>query len=127
VDDLANELRHLGHDGVPTGNGRDLCQRWLHDRWLRRVPDDSWTEYYELSASTHDALRLVGDLTSQRPVGVSEHRIASLLTLLRRLNAEINPDRPTHVCALEIEIETFTGQLNRLLDDGDHVEVTDEL
>lgn len=50
-----------------------------------------------------------------------------MLTLLRRLNAEINPDRPAHVRALEIEIETFTGQLNRLLDDGDHVEVTDEL
>jgi len=60
VDDLANELRHLGYDGVPTGNGRDSCQRWLHDRWLRSVPDDSGTEYYELSASTHDALRLVG-------------------------------------------------------------------
>lgn len=126
VDDLVNELRHLGHDSIPTGNGRDLCQRWLHDRWLRRVPDDSGTEYYELSASTHDALRLVGDLTSERPVGVSEHRIASLLTLLRRLNAEINPDRSARVRALEIEIENLTSRLDHLLEDADHVEVTDE-
>ena len=115
VDTYLDQLRLEGHPDLPTGTGRDLCLRWMRDQWLVRSTEDDGTEVYALTSHAQDALSLVTNLTRER-VSLSEHRIATIVSYVRRFNAEANPDRAERVRILDAEIARLATERGRLLD-----------
>ena len=77
---------------MPTGSGRDVCQRWMRGQWLVRSLDESGQEVYTLTSHAQQALELVKTLSRDRAT-LSEHRVATILNTVRRFNGEANPDR----------------------------------
>ncbi|WP_110240033.1 DUF3375 domain-containing protein [Nocardioides gilvus] len=100
---------------VPTGSGRDLCQRWMRGQWLVRSLDERGNEVYTLTSHAQSALELVKSLARDRPT-LSEHRIATILGTVRRFNSEANPDRTTRVSLLNEEIARLQAERDRLVD-----------
>ncbi len=115
VDTYLDQLRLEGHPELPTGSGRDLCLRWMRDQWLVRSIEDDGAEVYALTSHAQDALSLVTNLTRER-VSLSEHRIATIVSYVRRFNAEANPDRAERVRILDAEIARLAAERGRLLD-----------
>jgi Protein of unknown function (DUF3375) len=114
------ELRRTGQDDVPTGSGRDVCQRWMRGQWLVRALDESGQEVYSLTSHAQQALELVKTLSRDRAT-LSEHRVATILTAVRRFNGEVNPDRTTRVGILNAEIARMRAERDRLVD-GEELE-----
>ncbi|MGZ4436864.1 MAG: DUF3375 domain-containing protein, partial [Nocardioidaceae bacterium] len=111
-------LRRAGEPEVPAGSGRDLCQRWMRGQWLVRSLDDAGHEVYSLTSHAQQALELVKTLSRDRAT-LSEHRISTLLTTVRRFNSEANPDRTARVGILNAEIARLTAERDRLVDGGE--------
>ncbi len=114
VEDHLAQLRLAGQAEVPTGSGRDLCQRWMRGQWLVRALDEG-QEVYTLTSHAQQALELVKTLARDRAT-LSEHRIATLLSTVRRFNSEANPDRTTRVSILNAEIARLAAERDRLVD-----------
>jgi uncharacterized small protein (DUF1192 family) len=125
VESYLDELRLAGVPAaeLPTGSGRDLCLRWMRGQWLVRSTDDDGTEVYSLTSHAQDALQLVTSLTRER-ASLSEHRISTILTAVRRFNTEVNPDRAARVAILDSEITRLTADRARPLDGGDLPQVS---
>lgn len=115
VDTYLDELRHSGAPDIPSGTGRDLCLRWMRGQWLVRSTDDDGTEQYTLTSHAQDALNLVTSLTRER-ASLSEHRIATIVSAVRRFNSEANPDRSARVAILDAEIRRLAAERDRLVD-----------
>lgn len=115
VEAYLDELRFDGATELPTGSGRDLCLRWMRGQWLVRSTEDDGTEVYTLTSHAQDALTLVKSLTRER-ASLSEHRIATILSAVRRFNTEVNPDRAARVQLLERDIARLTKERDELLD-----------
>ncbi len=124
VEDHLAELRLAGEAEVPTGSGRDLCQRWMRGQWLVRALDDSGQEVYSLTSHAQQALELVKTLSRDRAT-LSEHRIATILNTVRRFNSEANPDRSARVGILNAEIARLTAERDRLVE-GEEMEAPSE-
>ncbi len=122
VDTLLDDLRAAGAPDIPSRSGRDLCQDWVRGLWLRRSTDDDGNEVYSLTSFAQDALSLVDSLTRERST-LSEHRIATIVDTVRRLNAETNPSRSERVRLLEVEIARHSAERDRLLAGGEVVAV----
>lgn len=122
VEDHLAELRRSGGaelgELVPTGSGRDLCQRWMRGQWLVRALDETGQEVYSLTSHAQQALELVKTLSRDRAT-LSEHRIATLLSTVRRFNGEANPDRTARVSILNAEIARLSAERDRLVDGGE--------
>ncbi|MGZ4483767.1 MAG: DUF3375 domain-containing protein [Nocardioidaceae bacterium] len=118
VEDHIAELRLAGEAEVPSGSGRDLCQRWMRGQWLVRALDDAGQEVYSLTSHAQQALELVKALSRDRAT-LSEHRIATILTTVRRFNSEANPDRTARVSILNAEIARLSAERDRLVDGED--------
>lgn len=118
VDTYLDELRGSGERDLPGDSGRDLCLKWMRDQWLVRSTQDDGTEVYSLTSHAQDALQLVTSLTRER-ASLSEHRISTILTAVRRFNTEVNPNRAARVSILDSEITRLTAERDRLLDGGD--------
>lgn len=110
---------------LPTGSGRDLCQRWMRGQWLVRSLDERGNEVYTLTSHAQQALELVKNLTRDRAT-LSEHRIATILGTVRRFNAEANPDRTTRVTLLNEEIARLQAERDRLVDGAEMVSATED-
>jgi hypothetical protein len=123
VDAYLDELRLAGVTDLPSGTGRDLCVRWMRGRWLVRSLDEDGTEIYSLTSHAQDALTIVKNLSRERAT-LSEHRIATIVSAVRRFNTEVNPDRAARVSILDTEIARLTAERGRLLDGGDLPEVS---
>lgn len=117
VEVYLDELRLSGEADLPVGSGRDLCQRWMRGQWLVLSADDDGTEIYSLTSHAQDALALVTSLTRER-ASLSEHRIATILSAVRRFNSEVNPDRAARVEILDSEISRLVVERDRLRDGG---------
>ena len=115
VEDHLAELRRAGEAEVPSGSGRDLCQRWMRGQWLVRALDDTGQEVYTLTSHAQQALELVKTLSRDRAT-LSEHRIATILNTVRRFNSEANPDRSARVGILNAEIARLGAERDRLVD-----------
>src|SRR5690606_6929345 len=100
---------------VPTGSGRDLCQRWMRGQWLVRSLDERGNEVYTLTSHAQSALELVKNLSRDRPT-LSEHRISTILGTVRRFNSEASPDRTTRVSLRNEEIARLQIERDRLVD-----------
>lgn len=118
VDTILGDLRATGASDIPTRSGRDLCQDWVRGLWLTRRPDEDDNEVYTLTSFAQDALSLVDSLTRERST-LSEHRIATIVETVRRLNAETNPSRSERVRLLEVEIARHSAERDRLLAGGE--------
>jgi hypothetical protein len=125
VDTYLSELRLAGHTELPSGNGRDLCLRWMRGQWLVRSADADGTEMYALTSHAQDALTLVKGLTRER-ASLSEHRIATIIAAVRRFNSDVNPDRAARVSILDAEIAKLTAERDRLLAGGEIASVSDD-
>ncbi|CRK61948.1 FIG149030: hypothetical protein [Alloactinosynnema sp. L-07] len=123
VDTYLDELRLAGVADLPVGSGRDLCMKWMRGRWLVRSTEEDGTEVYSLTSHAQDALALVTSLTRER-ASLSEHRIATIVSAVRRFNTEVNPDRAARVDILESEITRLTAERDRLLSGGELPQVT---
>ena len=118
-------IRAAGESEVPTGSGRDLCQRWMRGQWLVRSLDEQGQEVYSLTSHAQQALELVKNLARDRAT-LSEHRIATILGTVRRFNAEANPDRTSRVTILNAEIARLQAERDRLVDGADLVGATQD-
>jgi hypothetical protein len=118
VEDHLAQLRLAGdperYGGLPAGSGRELCQRWMRGQWLVRSLEEG-REVYTLTSHAQQALELVKTLARDRAT-LSEHRIATLLSTVRRFNSEANPDRTARVTILNAEIARLTAERDRLVD-----------
>lgn len=125
VEEHLAEIRLSGESDVPTGSGRDICQRWMRGQWLVRSLDELGNEVYTLTSHAQQALELVKSMTRDRAT-LSEHRIATILGTVRRFNAEANPDRGARVTLLNEEIARLKTERDRLVDGAEMVSATED-
>ena len=125
VEEHLAEIRLAGEQDVPSGTGREVCQRWMRGQWLVRSLDDAGHEVYTLTSHAQQALELVKNLARDRAT-LSEHRIATILGTVRRFNAEANPDRSARVTILNEEIARLQAERDRLVDGADLVSATED-
>lgn len=125
VEDHLAEVRLAGETDVPTGSGRDICQRWMRGQWLVRSLDETGNEVYSLTSHAQQALELVKNLARDRAT-LSEHRITTILGTVRRFNSEANPDRSARVTILNTEIARLQAERDRLLEGADVVGATED-
>lgn len=125
VEDHLAEMRLAGETEVPSGSGRDICQRWMRGQWLVRSLDETGQEVYTLTSHAQQALELVKNLARDRAT-LSEHRIATILGTVRRFNAEANPDRTARVTILNAEIARLRDERDRLVDGAELVSATED-
>ncbi len=124
VDAYLDELRQAGHGELPEGAGRSLCLKWMKGRWLIRTEEDG-TEMYALTSHAQDALAVVKGLTRDRAT-LSEHKIATIVSAVRRFNTDVNPDRATRVSILNSEIAKLVAERDNLLAGGELPQVSPE-
>ena len=125
VEEHLAEIRLAGELDVPAGSGRDICQRWMRGQWLVRSLDETGHEVYTLTSHAQHALELVKNLTRDRAT-LSEHRIATILSTVRRFNSEANPDRTARVTILNEEIARLKAERDRLVDGAEMVGATED-
>jgi hypothetical protein len=125
VEEHLAEIRLAGEQDVPSGTGREVCQRWMRGQWLVRSLDDAGHEVYTLTSHAQQALELVKNLARDRAT-LSEHRIATILGTVRRFNAEANPDRSARVTILNEEIARLQAERDRLVDGAELVSATED-
>lgn len=113
IDNLLDDLRADGTPGTPEGSGRDLCVSWVKGRWLVRSPGQGGEEFYSLTSHAQTALTLVDGLSRERTT-LSEHRITTILTTIRRFNADANPDRQARIRILDAQIVELAEERDRL-------------
>lgn len=125
VEEHLAQIRLMGESDLPAGNGRDICQRWMRGQWLVRSLDEVGQEVYALTSHAQQALELVKSLTRDRAT-LSEHRIATILSTVRRFNSEANPDRSARVTILNEEIARLSAERDRLVDGAEMVGATED-
>lgn len=118
-------MRLAGEQDVPVGSGREICQRWMRGQWLVRSLDETGHEVYALTSHAQQALELVKNLARDRAT-LSEHRVATILSTVRRFNSEANPDRTARVTILGDEIARLRAERDRLVDGGDLTGATED-
>jgi hypothetical protein len=125
VEEHLAQVRLAGEQDVPSGTGREVCQRWMRGQWLVRSLDDAGHEVYSLTSHAQQALELVKNLARDRAT-LSEHRIATILGSVRRFNSEANPDRSARVTILNDEIARLQAERDRLVDGAELVSATED-
>jgi len=125
VEEHLAEIRLAGETEVPSGSGRDICQRWMRGQWLVRSLDETGHEVYTLTSHAQQALEQVKILARDRAT-LSEHRIATILGTVRRFNSEANPDRTARVTILNAEIARLQAERDRLVDGAEMVSATED-
>ncbi|GAA3645850.1 hypothetical protein GCM10022237_01700 [Nocardioides ginsengisoli] len=125
VEEHLAEIRQAGETDLPTGSGRDICQRWMRGQWLVRSLDERGDEVYTLTSHAQQALELVKNLARDRAT-LSEHRITTILSTVRRFNSEANPDRSARVSLLNDEIARLKSERDRLVDGAEMISATED-
>jgi hypothetical protein len=125
VEEHLAEIRQAGETDLPTGSGRDICQRWMRGQWLVRSLDERGDEVYTLTSHAQQALELVKNLARDRAT-LSEHRITTILSTVRRFNSEANPDRSARVSLLNDEIARLKAERDRLVDGAEMLSATED-
>lgn len=117
VNSYLEEMTAAGHE-VPPGDGRALCTAWMNARWLRRIHDGDDEEAYELTSAAMGAQRIVENLARDRAL-LSESRLTTIMSGVRRLASEANPDRAARIAALDKEINALKDERDRLVTGGE--------
>jgi hypothetical protein len=117
VETIVAMLRGEGVD-VPGGSGRELCRKWMNNKWLVRLHDDDGGEVYELTSYALEALELIQSLSSDRPL-LSESRLAAILDAVRRQAIEATPDAQSKIERLDTQIAELMAERERLAAGGE--------
>jgi hypothetical protein len=117
VETSLDELRRRGED-VPDGIPRDLCRRWVNQKWLSLSSNDAGVEEYALTSHAQSALDYVNSLSGERAV-FGESRILTILETARRCATEANPDREDRLRRLDEDIARLTAERDRVAEGGD--------
>lgn len=125
VEDHLAQARAAGEQDLPQGSGRDLCHRWMRGQWLVRSLDERGEEVYTLTSHAQQALELVKSLARDRAT-LTEHRVATIVSTVRRFNAEANPDRSARVEILTAEIARLQAERDRLMDGAELMPPTED-
>lgn len=112
-----DELQARGED-VPEGTPRDLCRRWVNEKWLSLTSNEDNVEEYSLTSHAQEALDYVNRLSAHRAM-FGESRIRTILDTARNCAIEASPDRDLRMARLEEEIERLTTERDRIADGGD--------
>jgi Protein of unknown function (DUF3375) len=126
VDTYLEELAAVGEGKLPpNATGRSLCVRWMKDQWLFRTIGDSGTEEYSLTSHALEALDLVSTLSRERAL-ISESRINTILSAVRRMATEANPDRQSRIDRLDAQIAQLAAERDRLANGGELAAASDD-
>ena len=119
-------LDQLGGDGVdlPGERGKALCQRWVHEGWLRRKDTPDRDQTYELTAEGGEALSYVQRVGGRRIV--SESRIRSIMDKAQQAALRASGDREQRIRVLSAAIDQMTAERERLAAGGPLDVATDE-
>lgn len=118
VDTYLEELGAAGEAKLPpNATGRALCIQWMKDQWLVRTIGDSGAEEYSLTSHALEALDLIATLSRDRAL-ISESRINTILSAVRRMATEANPDRQTRISRLDAQIAQLTAERDRIVGGG---------
>lgn len=123
VDIYMGELSSVGVE-VPPANGRALCKTWMIDQWLFRSMAESGEEQYSLTSHALEAMTVVDNMSKDRAL-ISESRLSTILTEVRKWATEANPDREGRVRRLEMDIADNSKELERLKAGGEIVTASD--
>jgi hypothetical protein len=110
---------------VPSGSGREVCQRWTNAQWLIRSTAADGGEVYSLTSHAQQALDFISSLRQER-TGLSEHRISNIVATARRINRESNPDRQSRISILDEEIAQLAVERDRLEAGGEITAMTED-
>ena len=124
VNSYLEEMTSAGLE-VPPGDGRSLCTSWMNARWLRRIHDGEDDEAYELTSAALNAQRVVENLARDRAL-LSESRLTTILSGVRRLATEANPDRDARIAALDKEIYSLKAERDSLAAGGEMLAAADD-
>lgn len=114
---LLEMFRAEGFD-TPNGTGRELCRRWMNNKWLVRLNSEEGGEVYELTSYALEALELVQNLSSDRPL-LSESRLAAILDAVRRQATDASPDAQSRIERINAQIAELTVERDRLAEGGE--------
>jgi hypothetical protein len=117
VDALLDLFRAEGVP-APNGTGREVCRRWMKNKWLVRLPVDDGTESYELTSYALEALEVIQNLSSERSL-LSESRLAAILDAVRRQAIEASPDAQSRIERIDAEIAKLEAERDRLASGGE--------
>ncbi|WP_278255353.1 DUF3375 family protein [Nocardioides convexus] len=56
VEEHLEVMRAADEPDVPSGSGKDICQRWMRGQWLVRALDEQGNEVYTLTSHAQQAL-----------------------------------------------------------------------
>lgn len=125
VDQYLKELEDLRFEVPPNAQGRALCMEWMQNRWLKRVPHDEGGEAYELTSDALAAQRVVEGMARDQTT-LSESRLTTIISTVRRWAREANPDRAARIASLDEEIARLAEERDRLSEGGELVNASDD-
>lgn len=129
---MAGELGEEPGDALGPKDGTALLTHWRRKRWVHRRSDprDSRIERYQLTSGAIAAVRQVRGL--QTPTSVATESVMALvMSGLREIAAEVNPDPAARRRVLHERIEELVAQRDALdrgeAPDPDHAGLVDKL
>lgn len=117
VDNCVAELGVAQELGISESPVRQLCTRWVREKWLIRNISDSGTEEYSLTSHAQQALEFVARAQGDRAL-VSESRLRTLLETMDRFAADARPSRSARVAFLDGEIARLVAERDYLNSGG---------
>jgi hypothetical protein len=105
-------------------DGKQTCRRWLGHA-LDKDRNAEGQEFYTLSAAATEGLAMIGTMTRDRS-GLSEHRVATIMSAVSDLNLRINPDVTERIRILDVEIADRQMEREQLLGGGELEPVDDD-
>lgn len=112
VDEDLAVLRDHGFDLPQTA--QQYCAAWRDSGFLiRRVAESARGEVFELSEGALTAIRFVNQLADRRQV-VTESRLSTILTQVRQLAVETDPDAASRLRALREQRDRLDAEIQRV-------------
>lgn len=117
VQNHAGELgahEDLGLDSAPV---RQLCTRWVREKWLIRNITDDGVEEYSLTSHAQQAIEFVARAQGDHAL-VSESRLRTLLETMDRFALDAQPSKSARMASLDAEIARLTAERDFLAGGG---------
>ena len=117
------ELRANGEE-TPLESARQLCRRWVDEKWLILSSNDDQGEEYSLTSHAQEAIDYVNRLAGDRSM-FSESRIRTILEAARRCAMDANPDREQRIERIDEQIARLTEERRRIAEGGEIAAIPD--
>lgn len=117
VGNLALQLGAQEDLGLDTAPVRQLCTRWVREKWLIRNITDDGVEEYSLTSHAQQAIEFVARAQGDHAL-VSESRLRTLLETMDRFALDAQPSRTARMASLDAEIARLTAERDFLAGGG---------